>query len=184
MDKSNLTHPLLRNVVEQDQCQGTVFAVLNGDSNLFEPIREVLTNAGFGIARVEDQWFQHFWKIQRQLDATQPHNPTAPIPSSIRPTTSLKGLVEMFKAQWNHLAPATRIKLDCHFKVAARYLNFDRDVAGICLADMRELKSKLSEKRKSATVNDIIFKALAALFALALEDGRSTTIKIPHWRQE
>jgi integrase len=96
----------------------------------------------------------------------QKATPTRPAQAAI----SLNDLVERFKAQWRHLAPATRIKLDCHFKVAARYLNFNRDVAGIRLADMRELKSKLSGGRKPSSVNDIIFKALGSLFKLALDD--------------
>lgn len=92
-------------------------------------------------------------------------------PARSEKSVTLNCLVTRFKGEWNHLAPATRNKFDCHFKVAARYLNFDRDVTGIRQADMRELKSKLLVERKPSTVNDIIFKALAALFNLALEDG-------------
>jgi integrase len=171
MSKQKITFPFFEDTPDQDQCRGTVLVVLNGDSSLYEPIAEVLTNAGFEIAQVKDQWFHHLWKIQRLIDASQTRNLAAPPPGSKRTSVSLMRLVEMFKAQWNHLAPATRTKFDCHFKVAKRYLDFDRDVAGIRLADMRELKSKLAEERKPSTINDIIFKALAALFTLALEDG-------------
>jgi integrase len=83
---------------------------------------------------------------------------------------SLTLLVERFRNESNHLAKATREKFDCHFKVAAEHLNFNRDVSSITLADLREIKSKLSNGRKPSTVNDIIFKALAALFRMALED--------------
>jgi integrase len=83
---------------------------------------------------------------------------------------SLDSLVEKFRAASGHLAPATREKLECHFKVAGRYFNFDREVTSIKLADMRELKSKLSEGRKPSSVNDIMFKALGALFQLAVDD--------------
>jgi integrase len=51
------------------------------------------------------------------------------------------------------------------------HLNFDREVTAITLADLRELKSRLSNGRKSATINDILFKAIAVLFRLAVEDG-------------
>jgi integrase len=87
-----------------------------------------------------------------------------------RSGTTLNSLVAKFRAASGHLAPATREKFECHFKVAGRYLNFDREVASIKLAEMRELKSKLSEGRKPSSVNDIIFKALAALFQLAVDD--------------
>jgi integrase len=95
----------------------------------------------------------------------------ASIPRPPRSSTSLNQLVERFKAQWTYLAPATREKLDYHFKVAARHLDFDRDVEGIKLHDLRVLKSSLSEGRKPSSVNDIIFKALGAVFGLAVEDG-------------
>jgi hypothetical protein len=88
----------------------------------------------------------------------------APVTPAIdrRSGVSLNQLVQKFKAGSGYLAPATREKLECHLKVAGRYFKFDRDVAGIKLADMRELKSKLSEGRKPSSVNDIIFKALGA----------------------
>ncbi len=112
-------------------------------------------------------------------DASASNEPVAPPPAPVPEVpvahpgraVTLKLLVDRFKEDWGYLAPATRTKLDCHFKVAARYLNFDRDVAKIELADMRALKSKLSGGRKPSSVNDIIFKALGALFKLALEDG-------------
>jgi integrase len=85
-------------------------------------------------------------------------------------TVSLNDLVKRYKAQWKNLASGTRAKLSCHFIVAARYLNFDRDVKTLKLADLRELKSKLSDGRKPASVNDIIFKGLGALFKIAQED--------------
>jgi integrase len=116
----------------------------------------------------------------RQSQAAKSDSPAPTPPPAQVPDTSpersgdpvtLNALVERFKGEWNHLAPATRSKLDCHFKVAARYLDFGRNVTCIRLADMRELKSKLLVERKPSTVNDIMFKALAALFNLALEDG-------------
>jgi len=170
MNPPNPTHPLFGIAADQGQCQGAVFIVLNGDPSLYEPIRKVLINAEFKITPVENHWFQHFWKIQRQAGSAQTHNPATSRAGSQR-KVSMNSLVTKLKAQWGHLAPATRTKLDCHFKVAKEFLNFDRAVMDISLADMRELKSKLSEKRKPVTVNDIIFKALAALFTLALEDG-------------
>jgi len=98
------------------------------------------------------------------------------MPAVERPTrnqsgNSLTSLVERFRGESGHLARSTRDKLDFHFTVAARHLNFDRDVASIELKDLRELKSKLSEGQKPSTVNDIIFKALASLFDMALDDG-------------
>jgi integrase len=99
---------------------------------------------------------------------------------------SLSSLVERFKSESRHLAAATRQKFDSHFKVAGRYLDFDRDVASIKLADMRLLKSKLSEGRKPSTVNDILFKALGALFKIAGEDDlidRSPLEKLAHSRK-
>ncbi len=87
------------------------------------------------------------------------------------PERTLTHLVERFRHESRHLAPATREKFDFHFKVAARYLGFDEDIGAITLADLRQLKSNLSDGRKPSTVNDIIFKALAALFRMALEDG-------------
>jgi integrase len=83
---------------------------------------------------------------------------------------SLTALVERFRNESNHLATATREKFDCHFKVAAKHLNFDRDVSSITLADLRQLKSELSNGRKPSSVNDIVFKAIGALFRMALED--------------
>jgi len=171
MVKSNIAHPFFGDTPDQAQLRGTVFIILNGDSSLYEPIREVLASAGFGIAPVRDQWFRHFWRIQRNAGSPEMQNSAIPHAGSQRTPVSLNSLVTKLKAQWGHLAPATRTKLDCHFKVAKHFLNFDRAVMDISLADMRELKSKLSEKRKPVTVNDIIFKALAALFTLALEDG-------------
>ncbi len=84
---------------------------------------------------------------------------------------SLNSLVERFRSESRHLAAGTRDKLDSHFKVVARYLDFDRDVASIKLADMRVLKSKLSEGRKPSSVNDMLFKGLGGLFKIAEEDG-------------
>jgi integrase len=109
-------------------------------------------------------------QVAQPVPPASAQEPAATPARSDKPVT-LDSLVTRFKGEWNHLAPATRNKLDCHFKVAARYLNFEREVTGIRLADMRELKSKLLVGRKPSTANDIIFKALAALFNLALEDG-------------
>ena len=104
-------------------------------------------------------------------DLVAPPAPALVTPAGdCRSGVSLNKLVEQFRAGSGHLAPATREKLECHLKVAGRYLNFERDVASIKLADMRELKSKLSEGRKPSSVNDIIFKALGALFQIAVED--------------
>src|SRR6185312_14197936 len=75
MPKSNFTHPLFGDTPNQPEHRGTVFIVLNGDPSLYEPIKEALANGGFGIALVEDQWFRHFWKIQRQAGSAQTHNP-------------------------------------------------------------------------------------------------------------
>jgi integrase len=99
--------------------------------------------------------------------------PPGPIPMhhAARKGTTVTDLVARFKAQWGHLAPATCEKLDFHFKVAARHFDFERDITCIRLAEMRVLKSKLSEGRKPSTVNDILFKALGGLFKLAVEDG-------------
>ena len=97
----------------------------------------------------------------------QPSIPTTTIHSG----HSLHSLVEKFRAGSGHLSASTREKFDSHFNVLARYLNFDLEVTSIKLADMRELKSKLSEGRKPSSVNDILFKALSALFQIAVEDG-------------
>jgi integrase len=105
-------------------------------------------------------------------------NPTSSPSASPEKTTnakertghSLQSLTERFRAESGHLALATRDKLDCHFKVAARYLDFDRDVTNIKLADLRKLKSQLAEGRKPSSVNDILFKALGKLFEIAVED--------------
>jgi integrase len=99
---------------------------------------------------------------------------------------TLNRLVERFRSESGHLAAATRQKLDCHFTVAARHLDFDRDVATVKLADLRQLKSKLSEGRKPSTVNDILFKALGALFRIAVEDeviGKSPLDLLPPSRK-
>jgi len=107
-------------------------------------------------------------------------------PEMARQGVSLSSLVERFKSESRHLAAATREKFDSHFKVAGRYLDFDRDVASIKLGDMRLLKSKLSEGRKPSTVNDILFKAMGALFKIAGEDDlidRSPLEKLAHSRK-
>jgi integrase len=112
-------------------------------------------------------------------------DPVVPVPHPGHLVT-LNDLVARFKEDWGYLAPATRAKLDCHFKVAAHYLDFDRDVTGIRLADMRVLKSRLSDGRKPSSVNDIIFKALGALFKLALDDeiiDRSPLERLKHARR-
>lgn len=83
---------------------------------------------------------------------------------------TLNDLIGRFKDGWGHLAASTRSKFECHFKVAGEYVDFNRDVSSLQVADLRALKSKLSVGRKPSTVNDIIFKALGALFKLALED--------------
>jgi integrase len=107
----------------------------------------------------------------RQAALSLPAPAPASLPKPGAPDISLNSLVERFRADSGHLAVATRQKFDFHFKVAARYLDFSRAVSRIKLADMRELKSKLSEGRKPSTVNDIIFKALGALFDMATDDG-------------
>ena len=107
-------------------------------------------------------------------------------PAMARQGVSLNQLVERFRSESRHLANATRQTLDSHFKVATRYLDFERDVASIKLADMRLLKSKISEGRKPSTVNDIMFKAMTALFRIAEEDGlinRSPLEKLAHSRK-
>jgi len=115
---------------------------------------------------------------------------SAPVPiggSEVLPRgISLNRLVARFKSESQHLATATREKLDSHFKIASRYLDFERDVVGVKLADLRLLKSKLSEGRKPSSVNDILFKALGALFKIALEDeiiDRSPLEKLAHSRK-
>jgi hypothetical protein len=100
--------------------------------------------------------------------ATVKEAPIASNPTHAK--VSLNDLVTKYKQEWNNLAPGTRIKMNCHFIVSTRYLNFDRALAGIKLADLRELKSKLSEGRKPTSVNDILFKVMGALFKIALED--------------
>jgi len=122
---------------------------------------------------VPDPRIANGWSLDGDVPPGAP-----PIPKST-PTRRISGpavvaineLVKRYKAQWNHLAPSTREKLDFHFKVAARHFDFDRDVTAIRLADMRVLRSKLSEGRKPSTVNDILFKAIGGLFKLAVEDG-------------
>jgi integrase len=101
---------------------------------------------------------------------TRPMSPGPTPPQPARAAVSLNDLVEKYKAQWNYLAAGTRTKMGFHFKVAARFLDFDRDVTKIQLADMRVLKGKLSEGRKPSSVNDILFKGLGALFKIAIED--------------
>jgi len=103
---------------------------------------------------------------------------SVPVPEPLRllkpkspDAVTLNKLVERFRSESAHLALATRQKFDFHFKVAARFFDFNRPVGEIRLADLRALRSKLAEERKPSTVNDIIFKALAALFTMAAEDG-------------
>jgi integrase len=99
-----------------------------------------------------------------------------PPPAGIRITirrpagVTLANLVDRFRLDSGHLAKSTRQTLDCHFKVAADHFDFGREVSKIALADLRTLKSKLCEGRKPSTVNDILFKAMAALFKIAVED--------------
>jgi integrase len=99
-----------------------------------------------------------------------------PEPKTAAPTTgsgvSLKALADRFRVESKHLARSTRDTMDYHFKVAGEFLDFQRDVTTIRLADLRTLKSQLMEGRKPSTVNDIIFKGLGALFKIALEDGQ------------
>jgi integrase len=96
---------------------------------------------------------------------------TTPAPPTITLGVSLEALADRFRAESKHLAKSTRETMDYHFKVAGEFLDFQRDVATIRLADLRTLKSQLMEGRKPSTVNDIIFKGLGALFKIALEDG-------------
>jgi integrase len=106
--------------------------------------------------------------------SSPPHLP--PPPAGIRITirrpagVTLANLVDRFRQESGHLARSTRQTLDCHFKVAADHFDFGREVSKITLADLRTLKSKLCEGRKPSTVNDILFKAMAALFKIAVED--------------
>lgn len=160
------------NTVDQNHEPKTVYVALNGDPSVLEPIRKVLTDGGFIVTPVEGHWFQNFWKIRHGASmSTGMLNAANPPAGSGRATVTLSDLIARFRAQWSYLAPATRSKLDCHFKVAGRYLDFGRDVTSIRLDDLRLLKSKLSDGRKPSTVNDTIFKALGALFSLALDDG-------------
>jgi integrase len=105
-----------------------------------------------------------------------PSSTEVPLPKPVvasppRPATvTLDHLVKTFNRQAKHLAMATRQTMECHFKVAARHMNFERDVRDISLGDLRNLKSKLSEDHKPSSVNDIIFKGLGALFRLAIDD--------------
>ena len=92
------------------------------------------------------------------------------LPELRRAGTSLNDLVARFRAESHGLAKSTRGTMDYHFKVAARHIDFARDVSGIRLADLRALKSKLAENHKPASVNDIVFKGLGALFKIAVED--------------
>jgi integrase len=94
----------------------------------------------------------------------------APAPPTSTSDVSLEALADRFRAESKHLAKSTRENMDYHFKVAGRFLDFQRDVTTIRLADMRTLKSQLAEGHKPSTVNDIIFKGLGVLFKLALED--------------
>ena len=80
-------------------------------------------------------------------------------------------MVELYRAESKNLAKSTRETMACHFKVAGRYLDFERDVADIQLSDIRKLRSELADGHKPSTTNDIIFKGLGALFKLALDDG-------------
>ncbi|HEV2393726.1 MAG TPA: hypothetical protein VG146_15340 [Verrucomicrobiae bacterium] len=94
----------------------------------------------------------------------------ATAPGQVSAKVTLNDLVKTFTGQAKHLALATRQTMECHFKVAARFLDFDRDVRDIRVGDLRNLKSKLSEDHKASTVNDIIFKGVGALFKIAVED--------------
>jgi len=158
--------------VDQNHRRETVYVALNGDPGVLEPIRKVLTDGGFIVTQVKGHWFQYFWKIQHGASTSaRMLNAASPPAGAGRARVTLNDLVARFRAQWSYLAPATRSKLDCHFKVAGQHFDFDRDVTSIRLEDLRVLKSKLSDGRKPSTVNDTIFKALAALFNLALDDG-------------
>jgi hypothetical protein len=87
-----------------------------------------------------------------------------------QPGVTLANLLDRFRLESGHLAKSTRQTLDFHFKVAADNFDFGREISKITLADLRTLKSKLCEGRKPSTVNDILFKAMAALFRIAVED--------------
>jgi integrase len=106
------------------------------------------------------------------LPTATPSQPSSPAVAGNgqRAVKSLHSLVERFRRESKHLAPSTREKFDSHFKVAAEHLNFDRDVRTITLADLRQLKSTLSNGRKPSSLNDILFKAVAALFRMAIDD--------------
>ena len=109
------------------------------------------------------------------IPASSPPAPPAP-PAGIRiilkqPTdVTLANLLDRFRLESGHLAKSTRQTLDFHFKVAADHFDFGREVSKVTLADLRTLKSKLCDGRKPSTVNDILFKAMAALFKIAVED--------------
>ncbi len=102
--------------------------------------------------------------------------PASAPPAGIRITlkrpagVTLANLLDRFRLESGHLAKSTRQTLDFHFKVAADHFDFGREVSKVTLADLRTLKSKLCDGRKPSTVNDILFKAVAALFKIAVED--------------
>ncbi len=103
--------------------------------------------------------------------------PTAPPPAGFKitinrqPGVTLADLLDRFREDSGHLAKSTRQTYDFHFRVAARHLDFTRDVRSINMSDLRQLKSKLCEGRRRSTMNDILFKVLGSLFRVAVEDG-------------
>ena len=106
------------------------------------------------------------------IPASSPPSPPAGIRITLkRPAgVTLANLLDRFRLESGHLAKSTRQTLDFHFKVAADHFDFGREVSKVTLADLRTLKSKLCDGRKPSTVNDILFKAMAALFKIAVED--------------
>jgi integrase len=103
--------------------------------------------------------------------AAAPNDPVEKPPPAPPAGLSLNVLVERYLADSKDLAESTRNTLRCLFRMASQHFDFERDVRTIRLADMRNLKSQLSEGHKPSTVNDIIFKGLRALFTIAVDDG-------------
>jgi integrase len=107
---------------------------------------------------------------------------TKPDPHAHRSQITLNELVARYRRESGHLAASTRKKMEFHFTVAARHLDFELEVTTFNAAQLRELKSKLCEGRKAASVNDIIFKGLGPLFKMAVDDGfieRSPLERVP-----
>ena len=107
-------------------------------------------------------------RIETVAPASPPNQNVSP--EQGRASTTLNDLVARFRAESNGLAATTRENMNFHFRVAARHLDFGRNIRDIRVGDLRKLKSDLAEARKPSTVNDILFKGLGALFKIAVED--------------